>query len=130
MRKYLLYYQLYLLKIKNYQIQTIIGANLSYIGFSGISSFLNWLRILAEYDMLKPTIFFKNFIFIDFHVNLTHFFLSISRDRNIRCNSHGYRSTSQMLGFSLYPLSFSCTVPLSIARLTSFSVVFWLSLLI
>jgi len=87
-------------------------------------AYISWIWYVKTYY------FFKNFIFIDFHVNLTQFFVSISRDRNIRYNSHGYRSTSQMLGFSLYPLSFSCTVPLSIARSTSFSIVFWLSLLI
>ena len=33
-RTYLLYYKLYLLKIKNYQIQIIIESNRSYLGFS------------------------------------------------------------------------------------------------
>jgi len=34
--RYLLYYLLYLLKMKNYLIQIVIGANLSPLGFSGI----------------------------------------------------------------------------------------------
>ena len=78
-----LYYQLYLLKIKNYQIQTIIEANLSYIGFSGISSFLNWLRILAEYDMLKPTIFFQKFYIYRFSCNFYTFFYQFLETRTL-----------------------------------------------
>jgi len=35
----------YLLKLKNYKIPLIIGANLSFSGSSGISSFSDWLRI-------------------------------------------------------------------------------------
>ena len=34
--------------MKNYQIQIIIGANPSYLGFSGISSVSDWLRILED----------------------------------------------------------------------------------
>ena len=82
-RKYLLYYQLYLLKIKNYQIQTIIEANLSYIGFSGILSFLNWLRILAEYDMLKPTIFCQKFYIYRFSCNFYTFFYQFLETRTL-----------------------------------------------
>jgi len=57
-------YQLNLGKGKNYQIQIIKGANLSYLGSFGISSFSDGLRF-AEYDVFKATIFFtKLYIYI------------------------------------------------------------------
>ena len=51
--------------MKNYQIQIIIEATLSFLGSSGISLFSNWF---AVYDLLKPTIFIQNVLHL--YINL------------------------------------------------------------
>ena len=65
--------------MKNYEIQIIIGANLSYLDSSGISSIF---RLVAEYDLFKPKNFIQNLIDADFCKNLAQFFFNFSRQEH------------------------------------------------
>ena len=38
--------------------------------------------VFAEYDPFKPTIFIQHFIYIDFRINLTHFYINFSRQEH------------------------------------------------
>ena len=65
--------------MKNHKIQIIIGANLSFQVPLGYRCFQIGC-LFAEYDLFKPSISIRNFIYINFRSNLTHFY-STSRDR-------------------------------------------------
>ena len=71
------YYQLYLLKIKNYWIQIIIGANLSFSGSSGILLFSDWLCICRI--LFNTTNLTQNHAYIRFGIILTEFYINFSR---------------------------------------------------
>ena len=69
-----------------------VRENLSFSGSSGISSFSDLLRICWIWS---PTIFIQNFIYINFGIHLTQFYINFSNHKSLKC-----------LGFSLLPLSF------------------------
>ena len=89
--------------MKNYEIQIIIGANLSYLDSSEISSIF---RLVAEYDLFKPKNFIQNLIYADFCKNFTQFFFQFLETGTSYRTRKGLDQVLSNLGFNLYPHSF------------------------
>ena len=65
--------------MQNENLKYIIGANLRFSGSS-----LQIGCVFVKYDLFNTTNFIQNCIYMNFRINLTQFFLSITRDRKIR----------------------------------------------
>ena len=68
-------------------IQTETRDQYTALPLVGVLAILGYRRfqiccVFAEYDLLKPTIFIQNIIYIDFRINLTQFYINFSRQEH------------------------------------------------
>ena len=98
----------------------IIGANLRFSGFCGISSFSDWLRICWIWSLLYYNFYTKLNIYMNFRINLTKFYINFLRQKHqidilyVSFNAWEsqvsfytpFHSFIYPLSFILYPLSF------------------------
>ena len=82
-------------------IQIMIGANLSYLGFSAGYRRFQIGCVFAEYNLFKPTIFKQNFIYIIFCKNLTQFKINFLETGTSDGTLRGLDQLLKCLSFSL-----------------------------